>query len=470
MKRQQKKEDRMNKRDFAGWKEVFKFSFFQGVKSKSYIGVLLVLSLLVLCIVPIFGWIQNKDNEVLDSTSIESLYVYDNSGFDIDYSKFAEDSRYSTVKIDKSSPVSFEDRKNELKDKDTVNDVLVEIEYDIYSGFSMTFVKAAGAEMESNDYDTFTDDFAAFFEGAKNQAIDISEEQFKFISKTVTTEIKYVNVNENGDVSIDSEIEKKGISMDEYSIMMWVTIATMLLISMSGGQIVNSVVTEKSTKVVEYLMINVRPLALITGKILSSLLLVIVQLLAIGIAYFAGSSISASMFESAQAGEKTGAVQMFFDMIESISAGELLLALMLILVGVLFFSILAGLAGASVSKLEEVQEGMKVFQLLTIVGCYSAIIMGVMQSTSGVSEEVFTGLCIFPVTAPFVVPTYLLFGKVSVMVGIISLIVLAIATMALFVFTSKVYESMIFYNGKPLKVKDILQIAKNRSIAGKGDK
>jgi len=47
----------------------------------------------------------------------------------------------------------------------------------------------------------------------------------------------------------------------------------------------------------------------------------------------------------------------------------------------------------------------------------------------------------------------------------VSLAVVTVCTAALFSFTAKVYESMIFYNGNVLKLKDILQIAKNRRVA-----
>ena len=56
-------------------------------------------------------------------------------------------------------------------------------------------------------------------------------------------------------------------------------------------------------------------------------------------------------------------------------------------------------------------------------------------------------------------------------ISLISLAILIIVVGVLFSFTAKVYESMIFYNGKVLKLKDILQIAKNRrQVERKGEK
>lgn len=59
----------------------------------------------------------------------------------------------------------------------------------------------------------------------------------------------------------------------------------MMFINMSGSQIALAIVTEKSTRVVEYLMINVRPMALIVGKIMASLTTVLIQFAAYGVSY-----------------------------------------------------------------------------------------------------------------------------------------------------------------------------------------
>ncbi|MGC8035668.1 hypothetical protein ACP3WA_26520, partial [Salmonella enterica] len=70
----------------------------------------------------------------------------------------------------------------------------------------------------------------------------------------------------------------------------------------------------------------------------------------------------------------------------------------------------------------------------------------------------------------FILPANLLPGKVSLWVGLVAIALLFLITVFMFSFTAKVYESMIFYNGKVLKLKDILQIAKNRRAEKKEGK
>jgi ABC-2 type transport system permease protein len=90
----------------------------------------------------------------------------------------------------------------------------------------------------------------------------------------------------------------------------------------------------------------------------------------------------------------------------------------------------------------------------------------------GGGNQLFNNICcLLPISAPFVVPACVILGKVSTGIAVISMVLLLVVTILLFSFTAKVYESMIFYNGKVLKLKDILQIAKNRrQVERKGEK
>ena len=59
-------------------------------------------------------------------------------------------------------------------------------------------------------------------------------------------------------------------------------------------------------------------------------------------------------------------------------------------------------------------------------------------------------------------PACLILNKIPLWIGLLGLAMILLLVVCLFSFTAKVYESMIFYNGSVMKVKDILQIAKNR--------
>ncbi len=466
----------MKKSDYIGWQEVFRFSLVQGMKQKAYYGFLIFMSVVMILSMPVMSLIQSMDKEEEYVSEVTKLTVYDETGLGIDYSEVLPDVAYAGVQIETNSAQSFESHVDALKESEDSTELLVKIAYEQSGYFSLTFVKAVNADLKEDDCQNVADAFVAFFDEARVSAIDVTKEQIAFLNQPVSTKVEVLT--STGEVIAEEE-ENEGISLEEYMVLLMGIMVVTMIISISGGSIANSIVTEKSTRVVEYLMINVRPMALIVGKILASLLMVLIQFAVMWVSYsisavlnlilFGRSTLEETLQNTMQGAEiNTSAL---LQMVSQISIVDVLMAVLVILCGVLFYSILAGLAGASVSKLEEVAEGMKLFQMTMVIGAYLGMGLCIVLMLGG-DNQAFTIICsLIPISAPFVVPACLLLGKISMGVALISLALLLIVTGLLFSFTAKVYESMIFYNGSVMKLKDILQIAKNRKqVAGKEEK
>ena len=457
----------MKRSDYAGWKEVFSFSLRQEMKQKSFRGLLIVMCVLILAFVPVSTWLSQRGEEQEKDTEVSLLTIYDETGLHIDYTHALEGERYAAMQVAQVYGEGFEEHVKTLEESEDSTELIVHIAYEEAGYFNLTFVKAASAALKDKDCDKLTEDFESFFQDARISAVDVSQEQLDFINQPVETRIEYTTP----EGEITPEEEGEGISMTEYYVLLAGIVIVMMIVNMGGGQIAFSIVTEKSSRVVEYLMINVRPMALIVGKILAALTTVIIQFAAYGVCYLISSGISGLLFGSAgtflgstQGGE-TQQMSGIGAMFAGVNAGTVLLAFIMILAGVFFYSIVAGLAGASVSKMEEMAEGLKLYQMLLVVGSYIGIFLCIMQMMGNVSQTVVNICCVIPLSAPFVMPANLLLGKLSMPVALISLAVVLLSTAGLFSFTAKVYESMIFYNGNVLKLKDILQIARNRKLA-----
>ena len=457
----------MKRSDYAGWKEVFSFSLRQEMKQKSFRGLLIVMCVLILAFVPVSTWLSQRGEEQEKDTEVSLLTIYDETGLHIDYTHALEGERYAAMQVAQVYGEGFEEHVKTLEESEDSTELIVHIAYEEAGYFNLTFVKAASAALKDKDCDKLTEDFESFFQDARISAVDVSQEQLDFINQPVETRIEHTT----SEGEITPEEEGEGISMTEYYVLLAGIVIVMMIVNMGGGQIAFSIVTKKSSRVVEYLMINVRPMALIVGKILAALTTVIIQFAAYGVCYLISSGISGLLFGSAgtflgstQGGE-TQQMSGIGAMFAGVNAGTVLLAFIMILAGVFFYSIVAGLAGASVSKMEEMAEGLKLYQMLLVVGSYIGIFLCIMQMMGNVSQTVVNICCVIPLSAPFVMPANLLLGKLSMPVALISLALVLLSTAVLFSFTAKVYESMIFYNGNVLKLKDILQIAKNRKLA-----
>lgn len=473
----------MRKSDYIGWQEVFRFSLIQGMKEKAYYGFLIIASLVLIFSQPVIAFVNNmKNEEEIYHCEVTDFTIYDEIGLAIDYSKSLSVEGFEDVNIITSPSMTYDEHvklleeKSKDKESESSTELIVKLTYEESGYFNLTFVKSSNADLDKEDCQKLADTFELFFDEARINAIEVSKEQLDFYNQPVATKLEFMT--ENGEIQSEGN-ENEAISMEEYMLLLFLIMAVMMIVTLCGSSIAMSVVTEKSTKVVEYLMINVRPMALITGKILASLLMVLVQFSVLGASYGISALIKFVLFgaESNQISVNTGTgegvveVAAVLKLLANISLPEVLIAILVIMCGILFYCILAGLAGASVSKMDEITEGMKVYNMLIIAGSYIGVGMCIVMVNGGDNQLIIDLCSIFPLSAPFVVPASVLLGKISIGIALISMVLLFAITVFLFSFTAKVYESMIFYNGKVLSIKDILQIAKNRKqVKGKEEK
>lgn len=455
------------KNNYIGWKNVFCFSLVQGVKEKSYRWLLIITCVILIFSVPVKALFDNRNKQEELPSEITVFTVYDDTGLMIDYGQSLDQSRYENVDIVTSPEISFEEHTKKLEESHNSTELIVHITYEESGYFNLTFVKAGNSDLSDDDADRASEDFQNFFVKAKLNATDVTEEQLAFLNREVNISVE--SASETGEIITDEQ-EGEGISFTEYFILLGgITIIT-FIISFSGGNIATSIVTEKSTKVVEYLMINIRPMALLTGKILAALLLVIIEFAAMGISYVLSLLIKNMIFGGGETQESAVEnISVVMNSLTGLNPLHILLAFIMIIVGILFYSILAGLAGASVSKMEEITEGMKLFQFVMVAGAYLSMALCIMEIMGSSGGMLHNFCCLFPISSPFIVPAYLVIGKVSIGIALVSVVILSVLTVLLLSFTAKVYESMIFYQGKVLKLKDIIQIAKERNT-GKEEK
>lgn len=457
----------MKRSEFIGWKDVFRFSFVQGVKQKAYYGFLIVMCLVILLWSPIAALINGGGEDEAYTSKVTKLTVYDETGLNIDYAEALQGDAYAGIQVVTDSSQGYDAHVKSLEESEDSTELIAKIVFDESGLFNLTFVKANSSPLTTEDCDSVAGAFVAYFEDARISAIDVTPEQMEFINQPVSTKVEFFT--EAGEI-IPQQEKKEGINMDEYSILYVGLVVTSLIFMLCGNSIANSIMTEKTTRVVEYLMINVRPMALIVGKLLASLLLVLIQVAAVGASYGLSVLLRNALFGApvddvesmgAEMGVSMGNIM---QMLDTIQLSDAVIALIVIFAGIIFYGILAGLAGASISKMEEMAEGMKLFSLTVTVGLYIGLALTLVLLNG--ENVLFTNICcILPISAPFVVPACLILNKISLTVALISLGIMVVCTILLFSFTAKVYESMIFYNGSVLKIKDIIRIAKNRKVA-----
>lgn len=467
------------KNSIRGWKDIFSFTFIQGIKAKSIVISTIIMCIIAMVVVPVISFLDNGDSA---ATDIKEVEILDMTGLDMtkdfEVLKFEKsddgtENIYSEIeyKVFDSKSIEFSEN-TKLKDiykfEQDSHKVYIQISY-IENSFELEIIYDGNSEISSSD----VEEYNLFLE---NNFSKIIMSNMKIESKDMEIVNSVNNINycdiksvensaenrsnvDNGTEpdKKDSLSEKENIEDSRYNILYFMMMFSMLMLSFGGERIAMSIVTEKSSKVMEYLMTSIKPMAIVVGKILANLLLLVVQIGAV-IAAFLVSLIINLMIT----GEKLPSyITDIFNRSNFVRINVLsvLIAIILLISGFIFFSLIAALAGASVSKIEEMSEGMKLYVFVLIIGAYIAIFVltgGAYKSASAIKYATM----LVPLTSVFLAPASMLTGYLSLGAGILSLAIMLASIILLVKFVSNVYESMIYYNGTHLKFKDIVNISK----------
>lgn len=232
------------------------------------------------------------------------------------------------------------------------------------------------------------------------------------------------------------------------------SIVVMMLSLLSASYIIRSVVEEKSSKLVEFLTVSVRPMALMVGKVAAMAVVVFAFLFGtviVGVlSYFVTSAFMDMSFIKA-AIDAAGIGGAF----GSMTALTVLAIVISFLLSYAFFATLGGLSGATCSTIEDSGSAIFLSMILTMTGYIFAIVCPAFENRAAI---LFGSLC--PVLSCFLAPAAYLSGDISFGILALSWLIMAAAILVLVWFTARVYEALLMHRGKRVGLKQLFSLAK----------
>ncbi|MQA74766.1 MAG: ABC transporter permease subunit [Solirubrobacterales bacterium] len=204
-----------------------------------------------------------------------------------------------------------------------------------------------------------------------------------------------------------------------------------------GIAVATAVVVEKSTRVVEVILAAIRPVQLLTGKVLGIGLLGLCQVTLIAVAGIATALITGSV-----------------DLPDS-TAGAAVLVVVYFLLGYLMYAAAFAVSGAIVSRQEDVQSASAPLTILLIAGYLVAI--STIDSPDSTIAEIST---FFPPLAPMVVPGRAAQGALPAWELAVSIVLMLAATVLLLWLAARIYDRVVLRMGAPLKLRQVLRLAR----------
>ena len=240
------------------------------------------------------------------------------------------------------------------------------------------------------------------------------------------------------------------------------SILAMILCLMSASYVIRAVVEEKDSRLVELLLVSVKPMALLAGKILAVMAFTFGGLLAMLAGFGVSCGLTAGLMgpgvlQKQLSGLLAAVPRVQEDLWQA--AGVLLVLLVSLGLGYLTMSLIGGVAGACCSGMEEAGEATGPVMLLTMAGYLASCVVGAVPSGP---VAVFSTLC--PVVSIFCAPVQFAGGNVSFWLVLASWAIQAAVIWGLLTLASRVYAGLIVHRGSRVKLRELMSMAKGGAV------
>lgn len=466
----------MKKINCTGWRKVFSFTLQQNLKSTSSIVFLTIFFVVGLLSMPLLEKLVPVDEAALNmdlaaatsSVSADLLTETDSESSPIKTVYFVNKTSFPLENLDEFIGLNPAFSKTEVENGDLDYESWEAEQpqglggYSLYvslkldeSGFHLNCEAPLKSYLDTEDLTLFEYSFTQYLDLKKLEWSGLSATQIDALRTQVSGSVSQLDEDGNPVSGLD-------FNNSEYWTSYSLIIIIIFIIAISAEGIAVSVLTEKSSKIVEYLMMSIKPMALIVGKTLAMLCSVLIQFGALIAGMLLSCFLNGFLQEQTLAFVPAASLKQFLslDIFKTVNPFVILIMFLIVGAGLIFYCTLAGVAGASVSRMEEIGEALKLYNIIMVIGAYFGLGIAISSSAGGISVINYIAY-LLPLSSPFIVPVHLVLGKIPVYVALISLGILILFIVLALYAASRIYTNMLFYNGKPMKLKDMIQFIKN---------
>ncbi len=275
----------------------------------------------------------------------------------------------------------------------------------------------------------------------------------------VNVDVRSIKLSEEGEQESSTDIAM--------SLGLFLSLFTYMFVLMYGAMIMNSVIEEKTNRIVEVVVSSCRPFQLMLGKIIGVglvgltqmaiwiVMLVVVTMVAgsvLGISGVASGSITPETMAAAGAAAEQGFMDGFMRELYSINFAPIILYFILYFLGgyLLYSSLFAGL-GSAVDQPSDSSQFMTPVMLIMIIALYAGIFC--MENPSGPTA---VWCSIIPFTSPVVMMVRIPFG-VPAWQMLLSLVLLFGTALGITWIAARIYRRGILHYGKKASFGDLFK-------------
>ncbi len=443
---------------FKNFDKVFKFTFSNQTKTKGYKFGTVAIAVLLILIPIIIGIIASKvmddKKEGLKICGAEKIYMVNESYPDINYDflNFVGVEGYTEIIYENAGSIdeALEKIKADGEKQSFVYDISVSKE-SVDSSIILP-EDTLLSEEEVQNFDEFISRAGMVF---TTIAMGKSLNDLGMTNMSVDYDVYNVKGYQD-DVSLyesdDAETDKNSseiISVFRIIIVIITVFVIYMVIILYASGVSQNIVMEKTSKLMDTMLISVKPEALIMGKYLgvlaAGMLQLLIWFLSICAGIFAATKILGSVFEGAG-----DIIKEFLKMISDsglFKPGAVVISLLVLIAGILFYTSIAALLGSISNTREEVGANQGLFVMLVLISFYFVLFGGAM---SGKDVPMWQNLV--PFTSAMVLPSGICLGTVPMYIAIIGLLLISVCSVIFIILSGKMYRMMSLYKGNRINI------------------
>ena len=420
--------------------EIICFTIKENIKKKSFVITTTIIALVLILAFPIIAkFIMSKDKK----SNINTLYIVANNGLDnLNYKEeITKTSKFDKIKFDISQGDSKKYKSLIDKNKNT-NNLIAYITYTDKFSIEVTIPK--DSKIKESDANKIAGIFEEMIEEEKYVRAAANEEELKEFNKKYSV---VVNTLGKG-----KESEMFTIVKTYFPLILALIMYFMLLTY--GQGMTTSMTTEKNSKIIELLVSHTTPKILIIGKVMGNVIVGIGQIILWIISIIIGIACG-NLASNYIAGKDMIDVEGFIEMIRksnessAFSIGAIILFIVLLILGFLFYSVFAAICGSFINKPEEASSILVVYTYTTVAGFFIPYVGTFMQNQVCINISKYVPICI-----PFTVPMDILIGNIDIAQALIAIGIMLVSVIILVVILGNVYERLAF---NKLSVKELMR-------------
>ncbi|MBR6401962.1 MAG: ABC transporter permease [Eubacterium sp.] len=441
---------------FKNLDKVFKFTFRNQVKTKGYLGFTIFMAILLLLVPTGIMLLVDKSGdkeEELKPCGADRVYVVNESTPDTDYNMFNSLGIDGYTDIQYSNSETVEDALDTIAERGEKTSLVLQfsVEDDVIAD------RIIVPEESDIDEDTAENLYKFLDEGGQMVSVISSGISFADLQEAgLQTEVDVYNSEgyTSGQSLMDDEaaaqnqIKDSMLPIFRYLLIIISIIVIYTMVIVYGNGINQNVVMEKSSKLMDTMLVSIQPQALITGKMIGVLSAAIIQILVWTFSALIGVVGGIKVMDMIHPGTSNIVLKFLksFGELGLFKPVNIIIAVLALLLGIVLYASLSAMSGAISNSREEAAANQSVFIIIVLASFYLVMFFGL-------KKEAATWLYLIPFTSTMVLPAGICTGTVSTTVGLGAILIMLVTSIIFLVLAGKLYVMMSLYKGNKVNLR-----------------